>query len=259
MSIVNLWCSVFLLPNGCLEELEKNCSAFLWSGAPNSAKDAKVSWVSICTLKKPCGLGLKRLVDWNKVFALKLIWLLFTVGGSLWVYWVKKHLIKDRVFWYIDFQNLGSWLWKRLVKVRPLARPFLSAILGSGTSILFWHDDWYTLGPLIEIPGLNGPQVSGILSSAIVVNSEWSLPRGRHALVVLLRACLPSPPNTQSGIAYNFLWKVNSLYPPSVFSSPHTWRSLHLLGIYVSWKPVVWFKRYIPTHALSSGWLYIVS
>ncbi|VVA96482.1 unnamed protein product [Arabis nemorensis] len=65
MSIINFWCSVFLLPNRCLHELERICSAFLWSSAPNSARSAKLSWETVCTPKKDCGLGLRRLLGWN--------------------------------------------------------------------------------------------------------------------------------------------------------------------------------------------------
>ncbi|CAG7886739.1 unnamed protein product [Brassica rapa] len=76
-SIINFWAAVFPLPQGCLEELERMCNAFLWSGAPNSAKGAKVSWDSVCTPKESGGLGLKRLVGLNELYGVKLIWKLF--------------------------------------------------------------------------------------------------------------------------------------------------------------------------------------
>ncbi|WZZ16602.1 hypothetical protein YC2023_109691 [Brassica napus] len=69
------------------------CGAFLWNGAPNSARGAKISWDSVCTPKEAGGLGLRRLADWNRVLGLKLIWLIFTAGGSLWVSWVRRNLI----------------------------------------------------------------------------------------------------------------------------------------------------------------------
>lgn len=61
------------------------CNGFLWKGAPNSAREAKIAWDIVCTSKECGGLGPKRLLDRNKVLALKLIWLLFTSAGSLWV------------------------------------------------------------------------------------------------------------------------------------------------------------------------------
>lgn len=69
---------------------------FLWNGATNSARGAKVSWISICTPKKAGGLGLRRLADSNQIFGLKLIWLLYAGSDSLWVAWVhKKHHSKS--------------------------------------------------------------------------------------------------------------------------------------------------------------------
>lgn len=83
--IINLWASVFSFRKKCLEALERICNAFLWSGAPNSARSAKISWESVCTPKESGGLGLRRLKPWLNVFGLKLIWLLFTKSSSLWV------------------------------------------------------------------------------------------------------------------------------------------------------------------------------
>lgn len=72
-STITFWASVFLLPNSCLEELEHLCNAFLRKGSPHSARGAKISWKSICTPKESGGLGLRRLLAWNKVLGLKLI------------------------------------------------------------------------------------------------------------------------------------------------------------------------------------------
>uniref|UniRef100_A0A1J3HKG1 Putative ribonuclease H protein n=1 Tax=Noccaea caerulescens TaxID=107243 RepID=A0A1J3HKG1_NOCCA len=65
-SMVNFWASIIPLPKGCLETIEKIIDAFLWSGAPNSARGAKVSWETICSPKASGGLGLKRLVHLNQ-------------------------------------------------------------------------------------------------------------------------------------------------------------------------------------------------
>lgn len=57
-----------------------------------------MSWESVCTPKASGGLGLRRLEASNTVFGLKLIWLLFAGTGSLWVAWIREHLIVDRNF-----------------------------------------------------------------------------------------------------------------------------------------------------------------
>ncbi|CAL9247739.1 unnamed protein product, partial [Arabidopsis halleri] len=73
-SNISFWTSIFILPNQCLLKLEQMCCAFLWKGAPDSPRGAKISWDVVCSSKDCGGLGLRRLSSWNKVLALKLIW-----------------------------------------------------------------------------------------------------------------------------------------------------------------------------------------
>ncbi|XP_023641338.1 uncharacterized protein LOC111831447 [Capsella rubella] len=195
-SIINFWATVFPLPKGCLTTLGRICNAFLWSGAPNSARGAKVAWDTVCTPKEEGGLGLRNLHDINQVFGLKLIWLLFAGNGSLWVAWIEKKVLNGRHFWSSDFQLSGSWIWRQLMKLRTLARPFLVCQIRSGNSAFFWHDNWTNLGPLIDITGSNGPRVTGIPTLAKVsqacVAGSWLLSRERHPILCLLRDCLPA-------------------------------------------------------------------
>jgi len=145
-STITFWASIFILPNQCLRKLEQLCNAFLWTGAPNSARGAKISWNIVCTAKEAGGLGLKRLSSWNKVLALKLIWLIFTAAGSLWVSWIRLHLIGHRNFWDLNPVLSGSWIWRRLCKLRPIARQFLFCEVGSGVTASFWQDNWTVMG-----------------------------------------------------------------------------------------------------------------
>lgn len=72
-STVNFWSSAFLLPKGCLDTIESMCSAFLWSGSPTVTHKAKVAWKDVCSSKEEGGLGLRRLRDTSRLFALRLI------------------------------------------------------------------------------------------------------------------------------------------------------------------------------------------
>jgi len=198
-SIITFWASIFLLPISCLDEIERMCNAFLWKGAPNSARGAKVSWESVCTPKDCGGLGLKRLLPWNKIIGLKLIWLIFASGGSLWVSWVRRNLIGQQCLWDLDFTNSGSWIWKSICKLRPLARPFIVCKVTSGITCNFWSENWTSLGPLINITGDLGPRVSGPPRNAVVVDAvregKWWISRSRsiNNTIQLLKACLPLP------------------------------------------------------------------
>lgn len=65
-STISFWASMFIIPSDCVEILERMCGAFLWNGAPNSARGAKIAWDSVCTPKEAGGLGLRRLAEWEK-------------------------------------------------------------------------------------------------------------------------------------------------------------------------------------------------
>lgn len=231
-SIVNFWSSIFPLPKSCLERLESICNAFLWSGAPNSSRGAKISWISVCSPKKKGGLGLRNLMDSNQVYGLKLIWLLFFSNGSLWVAWIRKVILQGRLFWNTNFQHTGSWIWKLLMKLRPLAQPYLLCQVSSGALALFWHDDWTCLCPLIDITGNFVPRVTGLLFMALVKDccndGDWLVSGRRHPILIVLRECLSAQSSQFNPLVPDkFFWRNSFSEPPNVFSTSKTWISLH--------------------------------
>ncbi|KAG2281931.1 hypothetical protein Bca52824_053151 [Brassica carinata] len=56
---VNFWISAFILPKGCIKEIESICSRFLWSGNIDRRGIAKVAWSTVCLPKDEGGLGLR--------------------------------------------------------------------------------------------------------------------------------------------------------------------------------------------------------
>ncbi|VVB06412.1 unnamed protein product [Arabis nemorensis] len=91
------------------------------------------------------------------------------------------------------------------VLIKGMASQFYLDLLGtandfvaSGRRCLFWHDNWTTLGPLIDITSSNGPRVTGISSASSVFQAletdSWLRSRGRHPILVLLRSCIPTTP-----------------------------------------------------------------
>lgn len=239
-----------------MQRLEHICHSFLWNGSSDSARGTKISWESVCSPKKAGSLGLRRLLGTNQVYGLKLIWCLklFAGEGSLWVALIKNMVIRDRLFWRADFHASGSWIWRRLMKLRPLARPSLYCTVHLGNEALFWHDNWTSLGPLIDITGPNGPMVSGIPLLANVaaacIDGSWNLPRGRHPLLLLIRQCLPLPtPYLDPSLTDFFLWQNGLNESPGNFSTSKSWNSLHPSSSTVDWHKYVWFKGRIPKHA----------
>ena len=121
-SLANFWMAAFRLPSSCLKEIERLCSAFLWSGPELNHKKAKVAWSDLYRPKQEGGLGLRKLKETNNVSCLKLIWRLLS-SNSMWVNWVKKYLIGKGSIWTVrENTQSGSWMWKKILKCRETAK-----------------------------------------------------------------------------------------------------------------------------------------
>uniref|UniRef100_A0A0D3D1G8 Reverse transcriptase zinc-binding domain-containing protein n=1 Tax=Brassica oleracea var. oleracea TaxID=109376 RepID=A0A0D3D1G8_BRAOL len=124
MSLVNFWASVYLLPSKCIRDIERICGAFLWSGPELKSTGAKVAWSTVCWEKEEGGLGIRDLKVVNRVNVLKIIWRLLT-GSSLWGKWIRSNLLKQKNFWEIkEDTRMGSWMWRKMIKMREVARSF---------------------------------------------------------------------------------------------------------------------------------------
>ncbi|XP_048604846.1 uncharacterized protein LOC106373944 [Brassica napus] len=121
----------------CIDEIESMCSAFLWSGSPNITSKAKIAWEDVCCLYAEGGLGIRRIQE----------------SDSLWVIWVKRYLLLGETLWDAKDTGLGSWVWRKLLKFRSLAKNFLLMDVKDGATARFWTDLWFPKGRLIEIFG----------------------------------------------------------------------------------------------------------
>lgn len=254
--IINFWISTFSLPKGCLRLIESLCSRFLWAGNIEGRSTAKVSWSSVCLPKAEGGLGLRRLSAWNNILSLRLIWLLFSGSGSLWVAWHKHHQrLSERSFWSVKETRNDSWSWKCLLKLRHLVIHFIKGILGNGKATWFWHDNWTPLGPLKNLFGDQGPQNLRIPISAQVAdacnNIGWTLaaPRSDHAealQIYLSSIHLPSASSQEDYVE----WVIDGKSCLD-FSSTKTWDKLSPRSSAKYWAPLIWFKGHTPKYAFN--------
>lgn len=252
-STINFWFSSFILPKGCIKAIESLCSRFLWNGNITKRAAAKVSWTSVCLPKSEGGLGLRDLSSWNKTLCLKLVWLLHSETESLWAIWIKHHRLQGESIWSIDEKKQASWIWKAILKLRPLARRFLRCDVGNGLSVSFWFDHWCALGPLINIFGQNGPRHIGIPLHAKLrdccTETGWSLrparsPAAENLQILLCSTSLPSSTND----ADKYRWEVDG-QSLTTFSASHTWNAIRLREDQQVWTEAIWFSGHIPSQA----------
>lgn len=104
-----------------------------------SAK-AKVAWSEVCYPKKEGGLGLKDLEVWNISSMLRQVWTLFACALSIWVAWIQAYMLKGRSFWSVSIPQSCSWCWRKVLKLRFIAKNFIKFEVGDGKMIHLWQD-----------------------------------------------------------------------------------------------------------------------
>lgn len=166
-SLANFWMAVFRLPSGCIKEVERLCSAFLWSGPELNSRKVKISWPEICKTKKEGGLGIRPLKEMNEVSVLKLIWRILS-AKSLWVNWIHVYLIRNSSIWTVKETALGSWMWRKILKSREKAKEFYKVEVRNGKKASFWNEAWSPLGCLTDLLGTRGCMDMGIPADAKV-------------------------------------------------------------------------------------------
>ena len=149
--ITGFWMSAFLLPKSVLQKINGLCSSFLWHGTIGISTGAKVAWEDLAMPHAEGGLGLRNLKSANETCILKLIWMIFFRGGSLWVAWMRSKYISSTSFWALSDKNYEySWMFRKILSLRHKALSFISVEVRSGDSTFFWWDPWTPFGILRE-------------------------------------------------------------------------------------------------------------
>ena len=255
--IVGFWTSAFILPKRVHKKINSLLSSFFWHGTIGISTGAKVSWHHISFPKSEGGLGIRNFYSWNQTCGLKLIWMLFFRSGSIWVAWIRRRYLSTSPFWALNEKNYSfSWIFRKLLKLRPLALRFLSISIGNGDSSFFWWDPWTPFGPLYLYLGEDGPSRLGIplfaTVSELYSGSGWSLPPARTTRQLNLQIFLTTQSLTQASDSPQ--WSIESALQNS-FNSALVWNVLREHKPPWPLAKLIWFNAAIPRHAMTA-WLF---
>lgn len=233
--------------------MESLCARFLWSGSVDRFWGAKVAWSELCYPKAEGGLGLRKIGSWNSNLCLKLVWLLFSSSGSLWVAWHHHQHIKGTSFWSLKASVSDSWNWKSLLQLRPLAEQFVTCKVRNGQRASFWFDKWTPLGPLLKYVGDDGPRLLGIpiqsSVSAALDNYSRRAHRHRSGQILALHGHLSTihmSAHLSDGDSYS--WEIQGSEFEK-FPTAKTWDYLRPRNQVKVWSDSVWFKGATPKHS----------
>ncbi|XP_056860006.1 uncharacterized protein LOC130494489 [Raphanus sativus] len=257
VSIVNFWSAVFRFPSCCIKEIEQLCAAFLWSGPELKTTSAKVAWQNVSKPTAEGGLGIRSLKEVNLVCGLKLIWRMLT-GDSLWSKWVQTYLLKKKSFWEIkETTQIGSWIFKKLLKLREVAKSFHMKAVGNGKHTSFWYEKWSDLGVMYDLLGDRGVIDLGIRREATVeevINNTRRRRRHRRSMFYEIEKELESIRSQQSNEAQDVhMWREITGFKTK-FSSHETWQLSREAGARVPWGKSIWFSQATPKFAFIA-WL----
>ncbi|XP_018474005.2 uncharacterized protein LOC108845266 [Raphanus sativus] len=256
-SLTNFWMADFRLPSGCIKEIDRICSAFLWSGPELNGRKAKISWSEVCRTKQEGGLGLRPLKEVNLVSVLKLLWRVLS-AKSLWVNWIKIYLIRKSSIWMIkESTQGGSWMWRKILKCRELAKSFYKVEVRNGSETSFWYENWSSLGCLHDTLGDGGYIDLGISATATVEDSR-NHRRRNHRVQFLntIEVEIEKFKRNWSQEEDISLWKNDKGKYKKSFSTKDTWLCIREKHVLYSWHKMIWFKHATPRDAFVS-WMAV--
>ena len=222
--------------------------------------DAKVSWEGLSIPKTEGGLGLRNIMHWNETCILKLLWMIFFRSGSLWVAWIRNKYISSSSFWALNEKNYSySWMFRKILGMRPKALPFLKISVKNGESTFFWWDPWTPFGPLFTYLASDGPSLMGIPIDATVADlrttSGWLLPNARSDKQLLLFSYISSLQlHDGSDVA---CWSVEDV-PSKSFKAKIVFNAIRTQRQRKAWAPLIWHNAVIPRHN-KTAWLFTLN
>lgn len=259
--ITNFWTSTFIIPKSCMRQINSLCSSFLWHGTVEGSHSARVSWDAVTLSKDEGGLGCRDLLHWNKACTIRLIWLLFTSSGSIWVAWFKSVILSGDLsnFWTIKQKQTYSWYIRKMLSYRETAYSWIKMKIGSGSTVRFWTDNWSHLGKLEDYLHPRTTNSMGIPSGATLAdihnNGQWMIRSARSEKQVEVQCVLSSITLSTSPDSYE--WEVDGQQWPK-YRTGEIYKLLKEHRAKVTWHKVVWSKSGIPKHNFQA-WLAVLN
>ncbi|XP_039002736.1 uncharacterized protein LOC120129249 [Hibiscus syriacus] len=126
------------LPKGICDDLEQIIRGFIWGRTEARNGISLVNWENVCKPISNGGLGMKKLIDQNDTFLMKLAFKLATNSDHLWI-----KVLRSKYRWRNDLPDSidskrSSHVWKGISHVWSVVRQSLVWNIGNGCRVDFW-------------------------------------------------------------------------------------------------------------------------
>ncbi|KAL0310468.1 UNVERIFIED_CONTAM: hypothetical protein Scaly_2925500 [Sesamum calycinum] len=243
-SIHQHWCSVFILPKGVLKAIEAKLRNFLWRGG-TATGGYKVAWEQVCKPISHGGLGIRNIQTMmNNALMSKHLWqILIQKHDSIWVSWITKHRLKHGTVWAVK-ETEGSWIWKKLLKLRARLLHGIQYHVGDGAEFKLWLDPWHPDGALLN-KHPHGPFITGLPMdsnlSTVIDGDEWKWPSAYHMDINDIMSRLPAIHHGQPDV---IVWKNSS----GRYTSKDAYELFSPISTPVEWAPLLHGRFHTPRH-----------
>jgi len=94
--------------------------------------------------------------------------------------------LKGRSLWQIPILKSCSWSWKKLLRLRDIAKTFIHYQIGDGSQIFLWYDHWHPAGYLLDTYGF-----WVVYDVFYLLKKDWFWPSARSEDLVAIQSKLP--------------------------------------------------------------------
>ncbi|XP_010446110.1 PREDICTED: uncharacterized protein LOC104728885 [Camelina sativa] len=150
-----------------------------------------------------------------------------------------------------DTTTRGSWIWRKLLKYRDMAKPLCNMVVGNGEKTSFWYDNWSPMNRLMDIGGDRGVIDMGISKQSTLAEVWDTHRRRRHRLPHLndMEDALHTQRLQRRDVPDSLHWKGKNDMFRSGFSTRDTWNHIRTTSNVVAWHKGVWFAHAVPKYS----------
>jgi len=154
--------------------------------------------------------------------------------------------MKGRSFWQVPIPTSCSWSWKKILKLRDLAKQYTRFKVGDGRKVFLWLDQWHPEGYLLDRYGYRLIYDSGFPINSrlhtIIKEGNWYWPAARSDDLVAIQSQLH---DVEIGVDDMPIWDSSD----GKYSCADAWRKLRTVYPIVKWWKLVWSPLSIPKHS----------
>ena len=134
--------SILIFPKGFCEELTADVARFWWSRNGRNKDIHWKTWEMMTQSKKYGGMGFKDFYAMNLAHLAKQVWRIYLNPNALWVKFLKSIYFPNDSIFTIKKKGGPSWIWNSILKGRDVLIEGGRWMVGDGSTIRIWHDNW---------------------------------------------------------------------------------------------------------------------